>query len=187
MTRNRKVDPDVLEREYIYDTANPPVSFTGLAERHGLARNTVAEKALRGRWFERRKEFRESLGVKVTEALGDQWAKLEAATREKLMSLGSTYLDQYLKKLMAEEIPLTTRDALGVASMMRTLMNDAANAKTNQDGEVSLHDPDTVDLSPDAYRRALETIERAERGQLGPGPDDAGEAPPAGVEGPGSD
>lgn len=184
MTRNRKVDPEVLEREYIYDAENPPVSITRLAERHGLARNTVAEKAIRGRWFERRKEFRENLGIKVTEALGDEWAKLEAATREKLMSLGSTYLDQYMKKLVAEEVPLTTKDALGVAAMMRTLINDAANAKTSSDGEVLLHDPDAADLSPEAYRRALDTIERAERGQLGPGPDDAGSAEAPGDEGP---
>lgn len=186
MTRNRKVDPEVLRREYIYDTGNPPVSYTQLAERHGLARNTVAEKAIRGRWYELRQEFRENNAIKVTEALGDQWAKLEAATRDKLMSLGSTYLDQYLRKLQAEEIPLTTRDALGVAAMVRTLMNDAAtNART--DGEVVLHDPDTVDLTPDAYRAALDRIEQLERGLLGPGQDPADETSSTGVAGAGED
>lgn len=178
MTRNRKVDPELLEREYIYDTANPPVSFTQLAERHGLARNTVAEKATKGRWFERRQEFRRQIGEKAVEALGEQWVRFETATREKLMSLGLEYMGKYAEKLTAGEIPITTRDMLGIAAMMRTLMGDTAAAKTNGE-EVALYDPSTTDLDPDEARRILAAIESGSNGD--------GEAEAAGAEEPGED
>jgi len=155
MTRNRKVDPEVLEREYIYDSGTPPISYTELAAKYGLARNTVAEKGIRGRWFERREEFRKTLGIKVTEALGEEWVRFETAAREKLMALGMTYVEKYAKALEDGEIKVSTRDMLGVAAMLRTLMGDAAAAKPTE--EVLL-DPD-ADLHPDVARRVLAALE----------------------------
>lgn len=162
MTRNRKVDPLVLEHEYIYDSASPPISFTGLAERHGLARNTVAEKARLGRWYERREEFRRQLGVKTVEALGEQWVRFETATREKLMAIGLAYIERYAAALADPEFKVSTRDLLGVAAMMRTYLSDAAVAKTN--GEEVLLDPETADLDPAVARRVLRVLEAGEPG-----------------------
>lgn len=181
VTRNRKIDPAILEREYIYDAATPPVSFSQLAERHGLARNTVAEKGVKGRWFERRKEFRESLGIKVTEAMGEEWVRFETAAREKLMSLGMSYIEKYEAALKADEVKVSTRDMLGIAAMLRTFIGDAAQAKTK--GEEVLLDPDTSDIAPDEYRRALAAIEQIESG----GADDAAAAEAAGPPGVGED
>lgn len=172
MTRNRKIDPEVLEREYIFDSSTPPVSFTALAERHGLARNTVAEKASKGRWFERREEFRKQLGVKTVEALGEQWVRYETAMREKLMAVGLAYIEKYEQAMADGTIAVSTRDLLGVAAMLRTFMGDAAAAKGTE--EVLL-DPDS-DLDPDEYRRAIAAIEQLESGSDGDG---HAEAPPA--------
>jgi hypothetical protein len=160
MTRLRKVDPEVLEREYIYDASTPPISFTGLAEKYGLARNTVAEKGLRGHWYERRKAFREQLGVKVVDALGDQWVRYETAVREKLMDGAVQYIDKWIEALKAGDVTVSTRDMLGVAAMLRAFLADSTAAKTN--GEEVLFDPDTTDLHPDVAQRVLDVLDRPE-------------------------
>ncbi len=185
MTRARKVDPAVLEREYIFDPSNPPVSLTGLAEKYGMARSGIADKALKGRWYERREEFRTQLGEKVVAALGDEWVGFETATREKLMQTGLKYLDSYIKALDDGKIVPNTRDMLGVAAMIRTFLGDAA---ASPKGEEALLDPDTVDISPEYYRRAIAAIETAQlTSGADPGPDDAGETAEAGASGTGED
>ncbi len=181
MTRNRKVDPEVLEREYIYDSSTPPISLTGLAEKHGLARSGVAEKAMKGNWYQRREAFRETLGQKVADALGEEWVRFETASREKAMSVAMTYLDKYAKALAEDEIKVSTRDFLGVMAMLRTFLGDAAQAKSN--GEEVLLDPDTAPINEDTAREWLNRLDAAARSQLGPG-----EAPPAtSPEGAGTD
>jgi hypothetical protein len=179
MTRNRKIDPEVLEREYIYDSSPKPVSFTALADRYNLARNTVAEKGVKGRWYERRKEFREQLGMKTVEALGDQWVRYETAVREKAMVIAVKYLETYEAKLLSGEITVSTRDMLGVVAMLRTLMTDATAAKSTE--EVLL-DPDASDIAPDEYRKALDVLDRLELGAGAPA-----EAAETGAPGAGED
>jgi hypothetical protein len=184
MTRQRKVDPDILEREYIYDSTNPPISITQLAERHDLARSGVAEKARKGRWFERRKEFRDQLGIKATEALGEEWVRFETATREKMMTIGIAYLAKFEKALAEDEIKVSTRDALGIMAMLRALTGDAATARVNGE-EVDLIDPDSVALDPDTARRTLAAIERLEAGP--DEPDDPADAEAERAAGTGAD
>lgn len=183
MTRNRKVDPAVLEREYIFDSGNPPISLTGLADKHGMARSGIAAKALTGRWYERRIEFREQLGEKVVAALGDKWVEYETAVREAMMNVGMKYLEKYTEALDSGKIEPTTRDMLGIAAMVRTLLGDAA---VRPKGEEALLDPDNAPLNADYYRKALSTVEALlESGD--DGPLDAGEAPAAGTTGTGQD
>lgn len=185
MTRNRKVDPAVLEREYIFDPSSSPVSLTDLAQRHGMARSGIADKALKGRWYERRVEFRQQLGEKVVAALSDEWVGFETATREKLMQTGLKYLDKYIEALDNGDIKPSTRDMLGVAAMIRTFLGDSA---ANPKGEEALLDPDTADISPEYYRKAIAAIEAAQLGSGDdPGPDDAGETEAAGAAGVGED
>jgi hypothetical protein len=179
VTRLRKVDPEVLEREYIFDSGTPPISFSGLAEKYGLARTTVAEKATKGRWFERREEFRKQLGMKTVEALGEQWVRYETAVREKAMATGVEYLEKYAKALTDGSITVSTRDMLGVVAMLRTLMADASVAKPTE--EVLLNEDSPI--HPDEYRRALAVIEQIESSGTG----DAAEVAPTGPPRPGDD
>jgi len=157
MTRARKIDPAILEREYIFDATNPPISISDLAARHGLARSGVADKARIGRWYERRVEFRQQMGEKVVEALGDKWAEFETAVRERLMQSGLTYLDAYDQALKDGDIKVNTRDMLGIAAMLRTLIGDAALA-TGPDHTTI--DPENVTLPAEDYRQAVETIQK---------------------------
>ena len=181
MTRNRKIDPAVLEREYIFDSGNPPISLTQLSDKYGLARSGVADKARAGRWYERRIEFREQLGEKVVAALGDKWVDYETAQRQRMLDIGMKYLDKYAEALDAGEIKPTTRDMLGMAAMIRTLFGDVASSGV---GEEELIDPDAAQLSPEYYRRALQVIES----QLDDsGSVDAGEAEATSASGTGQD
>lgn len=167
MTRARKVDPAILEREYIYDSSNPPISITGLADKYGMARSGIADKARNGHWYEKRQEFRQQLGEKVVASLTDEWAEFETTVRKKMMEMGTAYLDQYMVKLVAGEVKVSTRDALGIAAMLRTLIGDAAASSLP---EHTLIDPEEVTLPPEAYRDAVEVLKR----QL-----EAGEVPDA--------
>lgn len=168
MTRARKFDWDVIEREYIYDSGTPPISLTDLAERHGAARSGLTEIARRGRWFERREEFRKMLGIKATEKLGEEWVRFETAVREKAMNVGLKYLEAFEKALADGEIKVNTRDMVAVAGMLRVLTADAATARTNGE-EVDLIDPDTAVMDPDTARRALNALEAMEARRVGPG------------------
>lgn len=176
MTRNRKADPAVLEREYVFDSATPPTSITALADKYGMARSGIAEKARLGRWYEKRKEFRERLGQKTIEALGDKWVAYETSVRERLMQVGLDYLDKYVKALAEDKITTNTRDMLGIAAMVRTLLNDTA---ANPRGEEALIDPESVTLDPDAYRAAIYEIKRLNQGQLDADDDESDESGPA--------
>lgn len=179
MTRNRKIDPEVLEREYIFDSSPDPVSFTDLAIRHGLARNTVAAKGTAGKWFERREEFRRQLGIGVTNALGEQWVRFETQMRERLLSVGMKAVERYEKNFDDPDFKVGTRDLLGVASMLRTFAGDAALA---QGKEEVLDGTEASNLTEAEYRRALGVIDRLTAGQ-----GHAGEAPAAGAPGAGED
>lgn len=176
MTRQRKVDPELLRREYIYDSANPPISFTQLAEKHGLARSGVADRGIKEKWYEQRQQFRETLGIKTVEALGETWVKFETATREKMMTVGLKYLDEYAKALEGGEIKVSTRDMLGIAAMVRALMGDAATAAPSEGG---LLDPDSADLTPDAIRAGLRRLELLEAGMTDDGPEPDSSTEPA--------
>lgn len=183
MTRNRKVDPAVLEREYIFDSGTPPISLTQLSDKYGMARSGIADKARVGRWYERRIEFREQLGEKVVAALGDKWVDYETAQRQRMLDIAIKYMDKYAEALDSGEIKTTTRDMLGIAAMIRTLFTDVASSGR---GEEELIDPDSKPLDPDYYRRALTTVEALlESG--GNGSVDAGEAAEAGASGTGED
>src|ERR1700675_4349473 len=104
MTRARKVDPAVLEHEYVYDPNPKPVSITDLAARYGLARSGVADKAISGKWLAERQEFRSAVGMKVTEAMADEWAVYATAQRSKMVEVAVATLDAYQKRLEAGEI-----------------------------------------------------------------------------------
>jgi hypothetical protein len=171
MTRNRKADPAVLEREYIYDAGSPPVSLTELADKYGMARSGIAEKARAGRWYERRVEFRKQLGERVVAELGEAWVARETAQREAILQLGIDYIEKYREALDDGTIKVTTRDMLGVAAMVRTFMSDVAAGASREEG---LIDPENVDLPPeDLARHALRVIEEQERAELGDGLDGA--------------
>ena len=110
MTRNRKYDYELLKREYIYDSGHPPISYTDLAEKHGMPRSLVSDRGIREEWAKQREEFRKALGVKTTEAMVDEITKFQIALREKSIAAGLEYLDGYLVALRAGDIKYTTRD-----------------------------------------------------------------------------
>lgn len=156
MTRLQKGPGTVaLEREYIY--ADPPISLTELADKHGLARSNVAAKANSGKWYEKREEFRARLTEKTREALAEKWVEYETANRERLMAVASKYLDKYVEALDAGEIKVTTRDMLGIAAMQRTIMADIVG-KPVVDPKLIGPDGEEFDGSEEDARAVIEQV-----------------------------
>lgn len=156
MTRTRTIDWAAVEREYIYDANTPPVSFTELAERHGIARSNITDKGRIGRWYERREEFRKTLGEKTVAAMGDAWLQQEIARREQILAAGHAYVDRYIEALQNGDIKVSTRDFLGMVAMIRAFQSDIAAATP---GGTSLIDPDRTEMDPAEARRAIRLIE----------------------------
>jgi len=125
----RKHDYDALQREYIFDsTPGRGISLTELAEKHGIARSLIADRAVAEGWTKKRQQYREALGVKTMEAMADRSAATEVAAREGMIALGLDYMKRYKAALEAGEIKLSTRDMIGMAAMIRTLMQDATTS-----------------------------------------------------------
>jgi hypothetical protein len=170
MTRLRKSDPEALRQEYVY--ADPPISITELADRHGLARSGVADKARIGHWFKDREEFRNKVTTDVTAALAEKWAEFQVANYERLMKVAADYLDTYQKELAEGTIKVNTRDMLGIAAMMRTFLSDMT--KQPLDSGTTVIGPDGEEFSgTDAEARSV--IEEVKRLMAGGKPDDAAE------------
>ncbi len=168
MTRQRKYDYEALRAEYIQ--AKTPISYTDLADKHGLSRSLLTDRGAREGWTAQRDAFREALGIKVTEAMTDQIAKFQIALHEKSIAVGLKYLDQYAAALDAGEIKMSTRDMVAVAAMVRVLTADAAASRQpGEDGVISEDAP----MSPDAIRKAILQLEAGEVD----GPGDAAEEP----------
>jgi hypothetical protein len=159
MTRARKIDPAVLEREYVYDPNTPGISYDDLAAKHGLARSGVADKGMKGHWAEKRAEFRKAVGMKVVESISEDWAKYASAQRSKMVEAMVKTLDAYIERLDAGEIKPGVRDAVSISAALRVLINDITVSMPAEDQTL---DPATVELDPAAL---ADFIQRA-RGQL---------------------
>ena len=167
MTRQIKgPGTDALEREYVY--SDPPLSITDLAEMHGLARSNVAAKANAGNWFEKRQDFRRRLAEETRDAMSEKWAEMQIAVYERMGKLAVKYIDEYEKALDAGEIKVSTRDMLGVASMMRTLTGDMVD-KPAANVVVDPSTGDVFDGSAEDARVAIERVKALISGEAADG------------------
>jgi hypothetical protein len=157
MTRNPSSDPQQLEREYVY--APEPISFSELADRHGLARSNVADKARIGQWYKKRQEYQRQVSRSVVEAMGEKWAQQGVALREKVIHAAETTLDKYIELLDNDKIKPDAKDAATMAAVVRTFLADIAEAaKPNQ----MIVDGDAVEWeSEEAAREAVDVAKRA--------------------------
>lgn len=158
MTRLQKgPGTDVLEREYVY--ADPPISITMLADKYGLARSGVADKARIGKWYEKREAFRQRLSDKTREALAEKWADMQVAVYERLLKSGMTYLDKYDKALENDEIKPSARDMIAVGGMMKALLDEMAQ-KPAADPTVVGPDGEEFEGTEAEAREAIERIKQ---------------------------
>lgn len=183
MTRQIKVDAAVLEREYVY--AEPPISLTSLADKHGLARSGVADKARIGKWYEKREDFRRRISEKTRDAMAEKWAEMQSAVYERLMKSGVTYLDIYDKALADGEIKANARDMIAVASMMRTLLEDMARKPTASDPTLVGPEGEEFEGTEDEARNVIEDVKRLMAGDASARTDPAveGRADPDAAQG----
>lgn len=168
MSRLQKIDPATLEREYVY--ADPPISVTALADKYGLARSGVADKARIGKWYEKRQEFQQKLGAKTLEALADEWAAFGTKMRKSVMEAATRSVESYSSALVDKEgnvIPgkVSGKDAVAWVGVMRDLLADVERAAR----PVTIIDQERVDIDPEEAAKMLADVEKL----LGSGTSDA--------------
>jgi len=161
----RKVDPALLEREYVYDSGTPPLSITQLADMHGMARSHIADMARRGKWYEKRKEIRTTVGEKVLDAMTDRWAETQSLVRDRMLELNVKLLDQAEKAIAAGEIKITTvKDVQAVIATMRVLLGDQAVDQANKSGPTVI-DMETVPIDTDKLVEMMPLLKRLVAGK----------------------
>ena len=171
MTRLQKVDPKVLRHEYVY--AEPTISITELADKYGLARSGVADKARIGGWYEAREEFRAKVSEGTRDALAEKWVAFQTANYERLMEMAATYLDKYQAALKKDEIKVSTRDMLGIAAMMRTFLADMSRAPADADPRLVNPDGEEFTGTEAEARSVIEQVKALMAGGTGDGTDAA--------------
>jgi hypothetical protein len=148
MSPARKVDPALLEREYVYDSATPPVSITQLADNHGMARSHIADMARRNKWYEKRKEVRLTIGSKVLDAMTDRWAETQTIIRDRMLEVAVKMLDQAEAALAAGEIKISrVADVATILATMRVLLGDQAVDEARKNGPTII-DMEAVAMDP---------------------------------------
>lgn len=157
MSRNPSVDWPTIHREYVY--SEPPISFTDLAAKHGIARSGLAAKAAGEEgeisWFEEREAFRATVNHNVSLALAGEFAQFELANRRKIADAAAKTLDAYMKGLADGEIKVGPREAAVWVDVMRQVFEDAARARVS--------DPDVIEGDEMTEAAARAAIIEAER------------------------
>jgi hypothetical protein len=188
MSRARQFDRSLLEREYIYDAATPPISITALADKHGMNRGHLADLSRRGKWYEKRKAVRLTIGDKVLEAMTDQWAESQTAIRNRMLEVNMKLLAEAEKAIAAGEVKITrVADVTTIIAAMRVLLGDQAVEEANKD-ENKIIDVNTTPADPAAMAEMLPLLKRLMAGEEENGRSDtveghAGTDAPAGAAG----
>jgi hypothetical protein len=139
MTRQRKIDPAELEREYVFGTE----SLAELAARHGLSKSAVAGYAARGGWAEKRAAFTTSVQDRIREALASDWVAYEAQLRQKMVETSVRSLARYMQALDAGEIDISSRDAIAWIGLLRQLLDELRPKEEQREPELEI-DPETA-------------------------------------------
>lgn len=177
MTRNPKEDPKLLEREYVFSPDN--VSITGLADKYGLARSGVADKARIGEWYKKRLAYQRQIEHSVIEALGEKWAQQGVALREKILLVAEKTLDKYAEALdKGDIVPKPAEAALMAGVIRQSLADIEAAARPNAlviDGEAEEMDPEraaeVISLAREALKRGgVSLLEAGEAADDAPSP-----------------
>jgi hypothetical protein len=187
MSRARKVDPTQLEREYVFDSATPPVSITALADRYGMARSNIADIARRNRWYEKRKEVRQTVGEKVLEAMTDDWAAAQTTVRNRLIEVNLKLLEETEKAIAAGEIKITkVADVVALTATIRVLLGDqAVEAGRNEPKIIDMEStPIDIDQMVKMMPLLKASLAGGENGGTSAFEGDAGGDAPAGPEDP---
>jgi hypothetical protein len=122
---NAKVDPTILEREYVTST----ISIRKLAERHGLSWSAVATRARKKdaaglTWEEKRQAFQQSVAAKSYDKTAVKLANEEVDIRSELINVNRATLAVYITQLREGKIIVGPRDAVAATSALMNLLGE---------------------------------------------------------------
>lgn len=166
-----KVPAQELEREYV----TGKLSIRELARQHDMAWSTIAARARRDGWTEKRESYQDSLTRRTYEKTADKFAQERAEIHtESVIAMRAT-VRAYIKDLNDGNIRVSPKDATVAVNTLLLLLGEPTSRTESKIVEFS-----TGGLEQDVLRRLAEfartrVIEGTVSEPLGPEPPGTGE------------
>lgn len=149
---NAKVDPQLLEREYVTST----VSIRELAKRHGLSWSALATRARKAdaaglTWEDKRRAFQTSVAKTSYDKTADRLAKEDVDIRSELVNVNRATLAVYVQQLREGKIAVTPKDAVQATAALMNLLGEPTSRT-----ETSIVDARTGGFDAAELRRIVE-------------------------------
>lgn len=121
-----KVDPELLEREFI----TTDISIRKLAEKHGMSWSAIATRARKEdaaglTWYDKKATFSSSLSVKSYDKTLEKFATEEANIREELVLVHRATIHAYASQLREGKIAVSPKDAVSASQALLLLLGEA--------------------------------------------------------------
>lgn len=145
--RPTKIDYAAIEKEFVTGEE----SFRELARRHDASFSSLAARARRDQWADKRAAFRDSIARRSYERTADRFAQEAGEIRnEEILAMRAT-VRRYIEMLRDKEITVNTKDAVAAVQTLQLLMGEPTARSENKVIEFS-----TGGLAPDDLRRLVE-------------------------------
>lgn len=146
-----KVDPKVLEREYVTTDA----SIRELARRYGMSWSAIATRARKTdaaglTWHDKKQAFQQSVSEKSFDKTAERFAAEDASIREELILVHRATIHAYAAQLREGKIAVTPKDAVGATSALLLMLGEATSRTETTTIDV------TSKLKPDELRQLAE-------------------------------
>lgn len=166
--RPTKIDYAAIEKEYVTGEE----SLRELARRHDVAWSSLAAKARRAEWNDKRLAFRDSVNRRSYERTADRFAAEQAEIRNESVMVMRATLRRYAEQLRDKEVTVNTKDAVAAVGALQLLLGEPTARSENKVIEFS-----TGGLAPEDLRRLVEFARaRIVEGSLAAGSERSDEA-----------
>ena len=159
MVRPVLFDWESIEHDYV----TTELSLRELGRRHGVGWSSIATRAKREKWTEKRQAYRDRLNRRSYERTIDRLAEDQADIRHESVLVMRATLRRYAEQLRTGTVSVTTKDAVQAVQTLLLLMGEPTTRSEAKVIEFSTGGIDTEDL-----RRLVELARaRVVEGSLG--------------------
>lgn len=144
--RPTKANYPEMEQEFV----TSELSIREIARRHDLSWSTVAERAKREKWSDKRAAFRESINRRSYEKVIDRFSSDEAEIRAESVVVMRATLRRFAEQLRDKEINVSPRDAVAAVHALQLLLGEPTSRAESKVIEFS-----TGGLDPGNLRELL--------------------------------
>ena len=145
--RPTKIDYPEIEKQYVTGEE----SLRELARRHDVAWSSLAAKARRSEWNDKRLAFRDSVNRRSYERVADKYAAEQGEIRNESVMVMRATLRRYAEQLRDKEVSVNTKDAVAAVGALQLLLGEPTARSENKVIEFS-----TGGLAAEDLRRLVE-------------------------------